>query len=93
VEIRPEENRVRLLGPPLPAQAGSGLIREYILPSDIRCGEEGTGAASVVHLIFSPSGAVEDRTFWLRNRQGRKVEIHLSILLGGPGIEVVPQGA
>jgi prepilin-type N-terminal cleavage/methylation domain-containing protein len=112
VEIRPTENRVRLLGPSLlafrqaqggpfdfarvgersrTAQAGSELVRDYLLPGDIRCEQEGTGAAAVMHLIFPPSGAVEERIFWLRNRQGRKVQIHISFLLGGPGVEVVRQ--
>lgn len=87
VEIQPEENRVRLLGP------SSGFVREYLLPAGIRCEEKGTGASSVMHLIFSPSGAVEERTLWLRNRQGSQVEIHLNFLLGRPGVEVVRQGA
>jgi len=93
VEIRPAENRVRLLGTTPPGQAGSGVIREYLLPADMRCGEEGAATASVTYLVFSPSGAVEERTLWLRNRQGRLVQIHLSFLLGGPGVEVVRQGA
>lgn len=86
VEIRPAENRVGLLGP------ASGFVREYLLPAGIRCGEKGAGASSVMHLIFSPSGAVEERTIELRNQQGGKVEIHLHLLLGHPDVEVVRQG-
>ncbi len=88
VEIQPQENRVRLLG------ASSGLIREYLLPGDIRCGEDGLGAnIPVMRLVFSPSGAVGERTLWLRNRQGSEVKIHLNLLLGRPGVEVVRAGA
>jgi len=92
VEIRPAENRVRLLGTTSPGLASSGLLRQYLLPADIRCGEEGAAAASVMYLVFSPSGAVEERTLWLRNQQGRQIQIHLSFLLGAPGVEVVRQG-
>ncbi len=88
VEIRPEENRVRLLG------ASSGLIREYLLPGDVRFGEEASPASfSVMRLVFSPSGAVGERTLWLRNREGSEVKIHLNLLLGRPGVEVVRAGA
>ncbi len=86
VEIRPLENRVRLLGP------SSGFVREVLLPGDIRCEEEGTEAPSVTRLIFSPSGAVEERTIWLRNRQGSGVKIHLNFLLDRPDVEVVREG-
>lgn len=87
VEIRSEGNLVRLLGP------ASGLVREYALPSDIRWEEEGNPASPSMRLVFSPSGAVEERTLWLRNRQGDKVKIHLSFLLGSPGIEITRQGS
>ncbi len=88
VEIQPQENRVWLLGP------AAGFRREYVLPADIRCGEEPSGPATpVMRLIFSPSGAVEERTLWLRNRQGSEVKIHLNLLLGRPGVEVVRAGA
>ena len=93
VEIRPSENRVWLLASSLPAHAGSGFVREYLLPKDIRFEEEGAFTPSVVHLIFSPSGAVEERTLWLRNRQGRKIAIHLNLLLGRSAVEIVRQGA
>ncbi len=88
VEIDPQENRVRLLG------ESSGIVREYRLPGDVRCGEEDSPAAfSPLRLIFSPSGAVGERTLWLRNRQGSEVRIHLNLLLGRPGVEVVRAGA
>ena len=88
VEIEPQANRVRLVGP------SSGFVREYVLPGDVRCGEEGAGGSFyVMRLIFSPSGAVEERTLWLRNRQGSEVKIHLNLLLGRPSVEVVQAGA
>ncbi len=88
VEIQPQENRVRLLG------ASSGFVREYQLPRDVRFGEEASPASfSVMRLIFSPSGAVDERTLWLRNRHGSEVKIHLNLLLGRPGVEVVGTGA
>jgi len=88
VEIGSEGNQVRLLGP------SSGLVREYALPSDIRWEWEGESrlASPRTHLVFSPSGTVEERTFWLRNRQGDRVKIHLSFLLGSPGVEYAAQG-
>jgi len=88
VEIQIRENRVRLLGP------SSGFLREYLLPGDVRCEEEGGyGSSPMMRLIFPPSGEVEERTLWLRNGQGSRVKIHLSFLLGRPAVEIIPGGA
>lgn len=87
VEIRPEGNRVRVLEP------ASGFVREYALPPDVRWEEEGNPVSSSgMRFIFSPSGSVEERTLWLSNPQGGRVKIHLSFLLGSPGVEIARQG-
>lgn len=86
VEIR--ENQVRVLEP------ASGFIREYTLPAEVQVNEEGREASSpVLRVLLPPSGAVEEKTLWVRNRPGRKLKIHLDFLLGTAGVEIAKQGS
>ncbi len=87
VELHPGKNRVRVLEP------ASDFVREYALPSGIQVEEEDKAASSsVLRLLLPPSGAVEEKTLWLRNRRGSRVKIHLDFLLGTPRIEIARQG-
>jgi len=95
VEIQPPEDRVgqasragrvRMLEPV------SGLIREYALPAGIRVDEgEEAFVSQTVRLIVSPSGGMEQKTLRLRNARDREADIHINLLLGSPGIEIVRQ--
>lgn len=86
VELLPEKSQVRVVEP------ASGFVREYALPGEIEWGEQGTAAsAAPLRLLLDPSGALEERTFWLRNPRGSTVKIHLDFLLGRPGVEVSPK--
>lgn len=83
VELHPEDNRVRML------ESSTGFLREYALPSTIRWGEEkAPSSASVFRLLLPPSGAVEERTLWLRNVSGTTIRIHLNFLLGSAEVEI-----
>ncbi len=85
VEVRPGQHQV-LVGEPV-----SGFVRQWALPSDVQVAEEDNPVPSpVLRLILPPSGAVEERTLWLRNRQGKKVKLHLDFLVGTAGVEVKP---
>lgn len=87
VELVPEKNQVRVLEPE------SGFLRQYALPAEVRWEEEGAPAsAQPLRLLLGPSGAIEERTLWLRNPQGHAVRIHLDFLLGRPGIEISSGG-
>jgi prepilin-type N-terminal cleavage/methylation domain-containing protein len=91
VEIFPQRNLVRIL------QADSAFVREFPLPDGIQVEtdeEQGTfRTPEVVRFILPPSGEVEEKNLWLRNKQGRAVKIHLDFLLGGPGVEIATQGS
>lgn len=83
VELRPADHTVRVLEP------SAGVVREYPLPSDVQVGEDPPAAApEVLRFILDPSGAAEARTFWVRNRRGTTLKLHLDFLLGGAGIEI-----
>jgi prepilin-type N-terminal cleavage/methylation domain-containing protein len=84
VEVKPEEHRVRVLQPAV------GVAREYVLPSDVQVGEDPPASTpEVLRVILAPSGSVEERTFWVRNRHGATMKVHMDFLLAGPGIQVV----
>jgi prepilin-type N-terminal cleavage/methylation domain-containing protein len=85
VELVPGESRVRMIEPV------SGLVREYALPGDVQVDDGEGNSPSVVRLLFSPSGGMEERTLRLRNRQHREVDIHLNFLLGAPEVEISKQ--
>jgi Tfp pilus assembly protein FimT len=88
VEIRPGENQVSVREPV------SGVAREYALPPDVQVGEgENPASSSVLRLIIPPSGALEEKTLWVRNRRGSEWRIHLDFLLGTPEVQVARQGA
>lgn len=88
VEIRSGKNQVLVREPV------SGLARAYALPSDVQVGEEQNPAApAVVRLLIPPSGALEERTLWLRNRRGSEWRIHLDFLLGIPEVQLAKRGA
>ncbi len=83
LELRPRENRVRILEPT------SGFAREFALPTAIQWGEEkAVPSTSVFRLILLPSGAVEQRTLWLWNSSGSTVRVHLNFLFGSSGVEI-----
>jgi prepilin-type N-terminal cleavage/methylation domain-containing protein len=83
VEIRPVQHQVRV-GEPV-----SGFVRQWALPSDVQVAEEDNPVPSpVLRLILPPSGAVEEKTLWLLNHQGRKVKLHVDFLLGTSGVDV-----
>jgi Tfp pilus assembly protein FimT len=84
VEIRPGQHLVRV-GEPV-----SGFVRQWSLPADVQVAEEDDNSVPppVLRLLLSPSGALEERTLWLRNRLGRKIRLHVDFLLGTAGAEV-----
>ena len=88
VEIRPGQHQVQV-GEPV-----SGFVRQWALPSDVQVAEEDNPLPSpVLRLVLPPSGAVEEKTLWLQNRQGKKVRLHVDFLLGTAGVEVIRQGS
>jgi type II secretion system protein H len=88
VELDPSENRVRVLEP------NSGFNREYNLPREIHWGEErDSSSSSVLRLILSPGGTVEERTLWLWNPRGTMMKVHMDFLVGGAGVEVARQAS
>jgi len=83
VEIRSGQHQVRV------GEPDSGFVRQWTLPADVEVAEENNPTPSpVLRLIFPPSGAAEEKTLWLLNRQGRKVTLHVDFLLGTAGVEV-----
>ncbi len=90
VEVLPQKNLVRVLQP------NSAFVREFSLPEDIQVhADEKQGrlsAPEVVRFILPPSGEVEEKDLWLRNKQGKAVKIHLDFLQGGPSVEIREQG-
>lgn len=85
VEVEPGVDRIRM------TDLESGSSREYELPAGVRVEpvEEAAGQPEGFRLVVSPSGGGEERTFRLRNREGREIDVHMNFLLGMPGIEVV----
>jgi Tfp pilus assembly protein FimT len=87
VEIRPGEKQVWIREP------ASGFGRAYALPSDVQVGEgESPASSAIFRLIIPPSGALDEKTLWLRNRQGSEWRIHLNFLLGAPEVQLARQG-
>ena len=83
VELVAREHKLRV------SQPDSGFRREFDLPAGIEWGEEeGSYPSEVWRVLLRPSGAVEERTVWLRNRAGKTRRIHMDFLLGSAGVEV-----
>jgi type II secretory pathway pseudopilin PulG len=92
VEIFPEKSLVRVLQP------DSKFMREFSLPDGVQAGEGDPkeirrGAPEVLRYFFPPSGEVEQKDLWLRNKQGRVVRIHMGFLLRRPGVGIAEQGS
>lgn len=86
VELLPRELKVRI------SQPGSGFRSEFALPAGVEWGEEeGRFSSEVWRVLLPPSGAVEERDLWLRNRAGKTRKIHMDFLLGSAGVEVAGQ--
>lgn len=91
VEVLPQKNLVRILQP------NSPFVREFALADDIQVQADakrtGFSAPEVVRFILPPSGEVEERDLWLRNKQGKVVKIHLDFLRGSASVEIAKQGS
>lgn len=88
VELGPGTNRLRVLEPE------SEFLREVGLPAEVRWQEENEAIATEpLRLILSPSGLVEEKTFWLLNARGTRVKVHVGFLVGGPEVEVTEEGS
>lgn len=86
VELVPSEFKVRVTEP------GSGFRSEFALPAGIEWGEEeGQFPSQAWRVVLRPSGTVEERAVWLRNRAGKTRKIRMDFLLGSAGVEVAAQ--
>jgi len=87
VEIEPSTHGVRVFNP------ASGFSRAYVLPRGVTIDDGENPLPSVVRIFFPPSGVVEERNLWLRDRRRSTYKVHVSFLIGNPVVEAVKQGS
>ena len=85
VEIEPGARLVRVFNP------ASGFWRGFALPRGVTVDDGRYPPPSIMRVLLPPSGVVEERDLWLRNRRGSKFRVHVNFLLGAPAVEAVKQ--
>lgn len=79
IEVEPKSRQVRVF------DLSSHFERQFELPAGVAVNDGESPAPTVVRLLFSPSGTVEERTLTL-SRGRSAFTIHVDFLLGSPAV-------